>query len=182
MRIDALWCAARGMSTMLRLDSIKLSPRIAIASALTLPIAFWAVGVQTKTALDQRQRAEIVASQNTAANGLIAGVYEILIERQFVNNALTAEGTATPVALAEIARYRNAARSKIEPAFADLFKHDFPKKAAAIAEFRAALEKADLYRKKSDEAIKLPKSQRDPDVVKNTYSILSAFVATAQDL
>src|SRR5436189_28615 len=81
--------------------------------------------------LGQRQRAEIVASQNTAANGLIAGVYEILIERQFVNNALQADGPAPPATLTEIARYRNAARSKIEPAFADLDKYDFPKKAAA---------------------------------------------------
>src|SRR5262245_54253215 len=106
---------------MLRLDSIKLSTRIAIASALTLPISFWALGVQSKSALDQRERAEIVASQNTAANGLIAGVYEILIERQFVNNALVADGLATPENLANIARYRDAARSKIEPAFAALF-------------------------------------------------------------
>jgi len=167
---------------MLRLDSIKLTTRIAIASALTLPIAFWALGVETKTALDQRQRAEIVASQNTAANGLIAGVYEILIERGSVNNALNAEGPATAAAQAEIERYRNAARSKINPAFADLDKYDFPRKGAAIAEFKAALEKADLYRKTSDEAIKLPKAQRDPDVVKNTYAMLSAFVGTAQDL
>ena len=137
---------------MFKLPSVKLSTRIAIASALTLPIAFWALGLQTKTALDQRQRAEIVASQNTAANGLIAGVYEILIERQFVNNALQADGPATSQHLADIARYRDAARSKIESAFADLLKYDFAKKAEAIAQFKAALEKADLYRKKSDEA------------------------------
>src|SRR5215475_1022002 len=170
------------MFTMLRLDSIKLSTRIAIASALTLPIAFWALGVQTKAALDQRQRAEIVASQNTAANALIAGVYEILIERQFVNNALVAEGPANSAALAEIARYRDAARSKIEPAFADLLRYDFPRKEKAIAEFKSALEKAELYRKKSDEQIKLNKPQRDADVVKNTYPTLSAFVGAAQGL
>jgi methyl-accepting chemotaxis protein len=170
------------MSTMFKLPSVKLSTRIAIASALTLPIAFWALGLQTNTALDQRQRAEIVASQNTAANGLIAGVYEILIERQFVNNALQADGPATSQNLADIARYRDAARSKIESAFADLLKYDFPKKAEAIAQFKAALEKADLYRKKSDEAIKLNKAQRDPDVIKNTYPMLSDFVTTAQGL
>jgi methyl-accepting chemotaxis protein len=170
------------MSTMFKLPSVKLTTRIAIASALTLPIAFWALGLQTNTALDQRQRAEIVASQNTAANGLIAGVYEILIERQFVNNALQADGPATSQHLADIARYRDAARSKIESAFADLLKYDFAKKAEAIAQFKAALEKADLYRKKSDEAIKLNKAQRDPDVIKNTYPMLSDFVTTAQGL
>jgi hypothetical protein len=82
-----------------------------------LPITFWALGTQTKTAIDNHAQAAIVSSQNTAANALIAGVYNILIERQFVNNALVADGPAKAAALADIATYRDAARSKIEPAF-----------------------------------------------------------------
>jgi methyl-accepting chemotaxis protein len=167
---------------LFKLSSIKLSTRIAIASSLTLPITFWALGTQTKSALDNHAQAAIVSSQNTAANALIAGVYNILIERQFVNNALVADGPANTAALADIARYRDAARSKIEPAFADLLKYDFPKKATAIAEFKSALEKAELYRKKSDEQIKLNKPQRDADVVKSTYPTLTAFVGAAQGL
>ncbi|MFL6816276.1 MAG: methyl-accepting chemotaxis protein [Bradyrhizobium sp.] len=167
---------------MFKLQSIKLSTRVAIASSLALPITFWALGTQTKTALDNHARAAVVSSQNTAANALIAGVYNILIERQFVNNALVADHPASSAALADIATYRDAARSKIEPAFADLLKYDFPKKEAAIAAFKSALEKADLYRKKSDEQIKLNKPQRDADVIKNTYSILTAFVGAAQGL
>jgi methyl-accepting chemotaxis protein len=167
---------------LFKLQSIKLSTRIAIASSLTLPITFWALGTQTKTAFDNRARAVIASSQNTAANALIAGVYEILIERQFVNNALVADRPANAAALADIARYRDAARGKIEPAFADLLEYDFPKKTTAIAEFKSALEKAELYRKKSDEQIKLNKPQRDADVVKNTYPTLSAFVGAAQGL
>ena len=174
--------APSGVSTLSKLQSIKLSTRIAIASSLTLPITFWALGSQTKTAIDNHAQAAVVSSQNTAANALIAGVYEILIERQFVNNALVAEGPANSAALAEIARYRDAARSKIEPAFADLLRYDFPRKEKAIAEFKSALEKAELYRKKSDEQIKLNKPQRDADVVKNTYPTLSAFVGAAQGL
>jgi methyl-accepting chemotaxis protein len=167
---------------LFKLQSIKLSTRVAIASSLALPITFWALGTQTKTALDNHARAAVVSSQNTAANALIAGVYNILIERQFVNNALVADHPANAAALADIATYRDAARSKIEPAFADLLKYDFPKKEAAFAAFKSALEKADLYRKKSDEQIKLNKPQRDADVIKNTYSILTAFVGTAQGL
>jgi hypothetical protein len=147
-----------------------------------LPITFWALGTQTKTALDNHAQAAVVSNQNTAANALIAGVYNILIERQFVNNALVADGPANAAALADIATYRNSARSKIEPAFADLLKYDFPKKEAAVEAFRSALEKADLYRKKSDEQIKLNKPQRDADVVKSTYPTLTAFVGTAQGL
>jgi methyl-accepting chemotaxis protein len=167
---------------LFKLQSIKLSTRIAIASSLTLPITFWALGTQTKTAIDSHAQAAVVSSQNTAANALIAGVYNILIERQYVNNALVADGPANAAALADIATYRDAARSKIEPAFADLLKYDFPKKEKAIAEFKSALEKAELYRKKSDEQIKLNKPKRDADVVKNTYPTLTAFVGAAQGL
>jgi methyl-accepting chemotaxis protein len=164
------------------LNSIRVSTRVAIASALGLPIAFWALGTHTMTAFDNYRRAEVISSQNSAANALIAGVYEILIERQHVNNALQADNPATASDLTEIARYRNAARSKIGAAYADLVKHDFPGKAAAISEFKTALEKAEDYRRKSDAAIKLPKAQRDPDVVKSSYPVLSAFVTTGQSL
>ncbi len=164
------------------LNSIRLSTRVAIASALGLPIAFWALGTQTMTALDNYRRAEVITIQNSAANALIAGVYEILIERQHVNNALQADNPATASDLTEIARYRNAARSKIGAAYADLAEARLPGKAAAISEFKTALEKAEDYRRKSDEAIKLPKAQRDPDVVKNSYPALSAFVTTGQSL
>jgi methyl-accepting chemotaxis protein len=174
--------ALSGVSILFKLSSIKLSTRIAIASSLTLPITFWALGAQTKTAIDNHAQAAVVSSQNTAANALIAGVYNILIERQYVNNALVAESPANAAALADIATYRDAARSKIEPAFADLLKYDFPRKEKAIAEFKSALEKAELYRKKSDEQIKMNKLQRDADVVKNTYPTLTAFVGAAQGL
>src|SRR4051812_24213579 len=157
---------------MLNLNSMRISTRVAIASALGLPIAFWALGTHTMTALDNYRRAEVITVQNSAANALIAGVYEILIERQYVNNALQADQPAVPSDLTEIARYRNAARSKIDAAYADLVKHDFPGKTEAIAEFKAALEKAESYRQKSDEAIKLPKAQRDADVVKSSYPVL----------
>jgi len=120
---------------MLGLKSIRISTRVAIASALGLPIAFWALGSQTLEAFDNYRRAEIVSSQNKAANGLIAGVYEILIERQYVNNALQAEGLASAADLANIAKYRNVSRSKIDAAYADLLKHDFPNRAAAISQF-----------------------------------------------
>ena len=167
---------------MLKLNSIKISTRIGIAFALALPITFWALGSQTIEAWQQYRNADVVAKQNTAANALIAGVYEILIERQHVNNALQAEGPATPANLKSIAERRNASRSKIDAAYADLVEQDFPDKAAVVAEFKAARDKAELYRKNSDAAIKLVKADRDADVVKNSYAVLSAFVTTSQKL
>src|SRR5262245_40697443 len=116
---------------MLRLNSIKIGTRIAIAFALALPITFWALGLQTWNAYDSYRRAEVVTKQNAAANILIAGVYEILLERAATGNALQAAAPASEADLAEIAKRRGAARSKIDAAYAELVEQDFPNKAAA---------------------------------------------------
>ena len=166
---------------MRNLGSIGISARIGIAFALALPITFWALGSNTFEALDNYRRADMITRQNTAANALIAGVYEILIERQHVNNSLQADGPATPDNFRDIERHRTVARTKINAAYADLLKQDFPNKAAVVAEFKTALEKAEEYRRRSDEAIRLPKAQRDPEVVKSSYAVLSAFVVTAPE-
>jgi methyl-accepting chemotaxis protein len=167
---------------MRKLGSIGISARIGIAFALALPITFWALGLNTFEALENYRRADVVTRQNTAANALIAGVYEILIERQHVNNALQADGPATRENFADIERHRSAARNGINPAYADLLNQDFSNKAALVAEFKTALDKAEEYRRRSDEAIRLPKAQRDPEIVKNSYAVLSSFVVSAQKL
>lgn len=167
---------------MRKLGSTGISARIGIIFALALPITFWALGSNTFEALDNYRRAGVVTQQNTAANGLIAGVYEILIERQHVNNALQAAGPATADNFTDIERHRSVARAKISAAYTDLLRQEFPSKTALVAEFKNALDKAEEYRSRSDAAIKLPKAQRDPEVVKNSYAVLSAFVTTAQKL
>lgn len=121
---------------MRRLGSIRISARIGIAFALALPITFWALGSNMFEALENYRRSDVITRQNTAANALIAGVYEILIERQYVNNALQAAGPATAQDYQDIERHRSAARTKISAAYADLLTQDFPNKAAVVAEFK----------------------------------------------
>ncbi len=166
----------------MKFSNLKISTRIALILALITPITAWALIGDASRSLHFYRTAQLVDQQNAAANALIAGVYEILIERQFVSNALQAAGPATATDLQNIARYRGAARSKIDAAYALLRDQDFPNKAAAMAEFDAARAKAEQYRARSDDAIKLDKAQRDPDVVKSSYGVLSAFVGTAQKL
>lgn len=160
----------------------KIATRITAAFALAMPITFWALGTQTYQAFENRKNAEVVAKQNAAANALIAGVYEILIERQYVNNALKAANPASSADIANIEKRRTAATTKIQGAYAELLKQDFPNKAAAIADFEKALEKATAYRRSSDAAIRLGAAARDADTVKNSYAVLSAFVAATQKL
>jgi methyl-accepting chemotaxis protein len=161
---------------------LKISTRIALAFSLAMPITFWALLSETQRSLHVYETAKIADRQNASANALIMGVYNILIERQFINNALQAANPAGPADLKNIQDYRDPAVAKIEAAFDELKTQEFPNKDQLIAEFNAAREKANLYRGKSDEAIRLPKAQRDPDVVKNSYAAMSSFVETAQKL
>ena len=116
------------------------------------------------------------------SSDLIMGVYNILIERQFINNALMAENPAGAGDLKNIQDYRGPAVAKIDAAFAELLRQDFPNKDKLVSEFNAAREKASAYRAKSDNEIKVRKADRDPDVVKNTYAVMSAYVESAQKL
>jgi len=165
-----------------RLSGINISTRIALAFAFAMPIMIWALFAEINRSWHLYRTAEIADRQNAAANALISGVYEILIERQYVNNALQAAQPAGAGDLKNIQTHRVPAATKIDAAYADLLAQDFPNKAALVAEFNAAREKANLYRGKSDAAIKLAKPERDADTVKNSYSVLSAFVVTAQKL
>ena len=161
---------------------IKISTRIGLAFALAMPITIWALYAETSRSLNLYRTAEVADRQNAAANALISGVYEILIERQHVNNTLQAAEPARQDDLNNIQKHRVPAVKKIDAAFADLVTQDFPNKDQLVAEFNAARDKANSYRSKSDAAIKLPKTQRDADTVKNSYAVLSAFVETAQKL
>src|SRR6266571_518267 len=136
-----------------RLLGIKISTRIALSFALVLPITIWTLGVQSANSWRMHRTAEIADVQNASANALILGVYDILIERQFVNNALRAANPAARGDLENIKSYREPAKAKIDAAFADLLTQEFSGKSALVAEFNAAREKMDAYRNKSDSAI-----------------------------
>lgn len=167
---------------MSRLGLNSISAKIALAFAFIIPIAIWALSTELHRSWNVYRTADVADRQNAAANALIMGVYEILIERQYVNNALQAAQPANAGDLKNIETYRAPARSKIDAAYDVLLTQDFPNKAELVAEFNAARDKANLYRSKSDEAIKLAKADRDADAVKNSYAVLSAFVGTAQKL
>ena len=168
---------------MRKLGSIGISARIGIAFALALPITFWALGSNTFEALDNYRRADVVTRQNTAANALIAGVYEILIERQHVNNALQADGPATPDNFSGHRAPPDRRQDQDQRGLCRSAQAGFSRtRPPSSPNSRRALDKAEEYRRRSDEAIRLPKVQRDPEVVKSSYAVLSAFVVTAQKL
>jgi len=160
----------------------SISTRIAVTFALVVPIAVWALSSETWRSYELYNKAQKADRQNTAANALILGVYDILIERAYVSSALQAAEPAGGALLKDIQDQRNGASTKIDAALKALMTEDFPRKQELVKEFNEARAKADQYRRKADEAIKQPKAQRDGDVVKNTVPALSAFASTAQKL
>jgi len=116
--------------------------RITMAFLVVLPILAFALGSATYDAVSSYRDTGMMDRQNAAANNLIAGVYEILMERLATNNALLAEQPAGGDVLKEIDVRRSVAVKKIGAAFEDLSAQDFPAKAALLAELKGAIEKA----------------------------------------
>jgi len=160
----------------------SISTRIAVTFALVVPIAVWALSSETWRSYELYSKAQKADRQNTAANALILGVYDILIERAYVSSALQADEPAGAELLKDIKDQRNGAGTKIDAALKALMTEDFPRKQELVKEFNEARTKADQYRQKADAAIKQPKAQRDGDAVKNTVPALSAFAGAAQKL
>jgi methyl-accepting chemotaxis protein len=163
---------------MPRLNSV--GAKFITALALILPIFVWQLGKDAIQSFLTYRDISSLERQNAAANSLIAGVYEILLERLTTNNALQAEQPADSAVLNEIEKRRSAAVQKIGAAYADLSVQEFPNKAALLNELKAAREKAEGYRTKADAAVKQPKGSRDADTVKNLFVSLSELSATSQ--
>jgi hypothetical protein len=103
---------------MFRLNSI--SAKLVIVFVLILPIFVWQLGKDTIQSLRSYDDMTVLDHQNAAANTLIAGVYEILLERLATNNALLAEQPAGSDVLSAIEKNRSVAVAKISAAYADL--------------------------------------------------------------
>ena len=156
---------------MLRLNTI--SGKLAIVFVMILPILAWQLGKDTVTSFRSYDEVKVLEQQNAAANVLIAGVYEVLLERLATNNALLAEQPAGSDIVSAIDKFRSVAVPKIAAAYADLSAQEFSNKAALLGDLKAAIDKANSYRAKADAAMKQAKAGRDADTVKNLFVSLS---------
>jgi len=85
----------------------SVGAKFAIALVLILPIFVWQLGKDALQSFRTYRDTSSLERQNAAANNLIAGVYEILMERLATNNALQA---SSPPILPCSMRSRSAAR------------------------------------------------------------------------
>src|SRR5262245_33333238 len=91
----------------------SVGAQLGIAFGLVLLLIVWFLGQDIRASILNYQNAQLAAGLNSGANQLIAGIYEILMERLATNNALQAEEPAGADTLKEISTRRSDAISKI---------------------------------------------------------------------
>jgi methyl-accepting chemotaxis protein len=116
---------------------------------------------------------------DAGVNRFIAGLYEVLLERLETNNALQAPAPTTPAVIGKIEAFRKVIKENFDPGLAAIERRDFPNKQALLRDLRTALEKANDYRRKADEAIKLPRERRDDNLVKTFTPVITESVNAA---
>ena len=166
------------MLSALKFNSV--GKRIALVLALILPITIFGLAKGALDAIDRYASARVVDEQTAAANNLISGVYEILMERLATNNALQGPTAADSAVLQEIKVRRTAAVQKMTAAAQALQSQTFPNKEAVFAEFQKTVRDADAYRAKADTAVTKAKAERDDDTVKNLFKALTDLTLSAQ--
>jgi hypothetical protein len=101
-----------------------------------------------------------------AANRFIMGLYAVLLERLASNNALQAPEAASALTVSAIEAHRKIVSENFDVGLASLEQREFPEKQRSLSALMSAMQKANDYRRRSDEAIRLPRERRDSDLVK----------------
>ncbi|MBB5694274.1 methyl-accepting chemotaxis protein [Muricoccus pecuniae] len=123
--------------------------------------------------------AEAAREADQGANRFAAGLFEVLMERLATNNALQAPAPAGPEVLREIEARRAAVAANFAPGLETLAAQDFPNRDALLGKLRAALDRADDFRRRADAALRLPREQRDEALRRDFIPTISASVEAA---
>jgi methyl-accepting chemotaxis protein len=110
------------------------------------------------------------------ANQFIKGLYEVLLERLDSNNALQAPEPASASTLSAIDAHRKTIRENFDAGLASLEQWEFPDKASLLSTLKSSVQRADDFRRRSDEAIRLSRERRDSDVVKTFVPAMTEMV------
>jgi len=146
------------------------------AMALLLLTTLGYVGLNSWTAY----RAAVDQMEfDAGANRLIAGLFEILMERLATNNGLQAAEPADSAVLAEIERRRKAVRENFTLGLAMIEKRDFPDKQSLLQNLKAAMQKANDYRSRADAGLKLTRDNRDQELRTNFIPVITDQVNAA---
>jgi len=133
------------------------------------------LGYELTQSWQKHSAANNLDEANVAGNKLVAGIYQVLLERLATNNALQAE-IPVAAARAQIEARRKAAEEGYSGGLTTLLAQDFPNKTALVQELTRATEKAHEFRQRADTQLSLPKMQREPDLLKGYVPTMTAFI------
>jgi methyl-accepting chemotaxis protein len=160
-----------------RLHSIRTALLAPIAGLSILLVAV--VGYQAAMSWTKYGEVRSMQEFDAGANKFIAGLFEVLMERLATNNGLQAANPAGAETLREIERRRAAVAQNFDAGYAVLEKFDFANKHALLKDLKAALDAANQARRQADQALKLPREQRDENLRKNFIPVVTASVNAA---
>jgi methyl-accepting chemotaxis protein len=145
-----------------------------MALLLVMTLGYVSLGAWTahRAAVDQMEF-------DGGANRLIAGLFEILMERLGTNNGLQAAEPADSAVLAEIERRRKAVRENFTLGLAMIEQRDFPDKQSLLGQLKIATQKANDYRTRADAALKLARDNRDQELRTNYIPVITDQVNAA---
>ena len=157
-----------------------LSIRTVLIAAVATLSSLLLVSLCWKGAIAWREyvKAHETRTATKGANDYINGVYELLMERLYTNNALQAESAADGQARANIGKTRQSAINLMERRGLAAIGH-FEFDATKREELAKAIAGLNDMRKRADAAMEMPKSQRDQQLIKDFVPAVSAIVARA---
>ncbi|HEX2726354.1 MAG TPA: methyl-accepting chemotaxis protein, partial [Beijerinckiaceae bacterium] len=145
---------------------------IACLSLLLLAL----VGYQAAVTWTKYGEVRAMQEFDGGANKFIAGLFEVLMERLATNNGLQAPNPASAETLREIERRRAVVAQNFDAGYAVLEKFEFANKQALLKDLKTALDAANQARRQADQALKVPRDQRDETLRKNFIPIITASV------
>lgn len=162
------------MKTRWSIKVALLTPVIGVSVFLLL-----SNGQQSLVAWNAYRSANTAQEFDTGANKFVAGLFEVLMERLATNNGLQAPAPASTDVLGEVERRRAAVRQNFDAGLAALERFDFPNKPALLQNLKTALDATNQARRQADEALKLPREQRDETLRKTFIPTVTASVNAA---
>ncbi|MGY2052436.1 methyl-accepting chemotaxis protein [Methylobacterium sp. JK268] len=139
----------------------------------------FADGRQSLDAWHSYRSAQAAQEFDAGANRFVTGLFEVLMERLATNNGLQAPAPASVEVLDEVERRRLAVRQNFDIGLTALERFDFPNKQALLQDLSTAVNAANQARRQADDALKLPRDQRDEVLRKSYVPAITASVNAA---
>ncbi len=150
---------------------------IVLAAIMSITMAFIGiVGWDISQSWSVYRAAQEQQQFDLGTNRFIKGLYEVLLERLAVNNALQAPEAASALTLSGIEAHRKILSENFDVGLSSLEHREFPEKMRLLSALKSSLQRANDYRRRSDEAVRQPKDHRDSELVKTFVPVMTEMV------